>query len=69
VGEKLELHVKDKLIELYFQNQRVVSHVRKHVPSTTTMPEHMPTRHEKHHKWNAGRLMNWGKDLGDDVLI
>jgi hypothetical protein len=29
----------------------------------------MPTKHEKHHKWNAGRLMNWGKDLGDDVLI
>jgi len=69
VGEKLELHAKDKLIELYFQNQCVVKHVRKYYPGTTTVPEHMPTKHEKHHKWNAGRLMNWGKDLGDDVLI
>ncbi len=69
VGEKLELHAKDKLIELYFQNQRVTSHVRKHYSGTTTTPEHMPIKHEKHQKWNAGRLMNWGKDLGDDVLL
>lgn len=69
VGEKLELHAKDKLIELYFHNQRIVSHVRRYHPGTTTRPEHMPVRHEAHHKWNAGRLMNWGKDLGDDVLL
>ncbi|MCP5008727.1 MAG: IS21 family transposase, partial [Aestuariibacter sp.] len=30
--------------------------------------EHMPIRHEKHHQWSAGRLMNWAKDLGDEVL-
>jgi len=29
----------------------------------------MPERHEKHHKWTPGRLMNWAKDIGDDVLI
>lgn len=69
VGERLELHAKDKLIELYFQNKRVASHPRRHRPGMTTTPEHMPTRHEKHHKWNANRLMNWAKDLGDDVLI
>lgn len=69
VGEKLELHAKDHLIELYFHHQRVGSHVRKHRPGTTTVAEHMPVRHEKHHQWSAGRLMNWAKDLGDDVLI
>jgi transposase len=69
VGEKLELHAKDKLIELYFHNKRTVSHVRKHYPGTTTVPEHMPIKHEKHHKWTAARLMNWAKDIGDDVLV
>lgn len=69
VGERLELHAKDKLIELYFQNKRIASHPRKYQPGMTTCPEHMPKRHEKHHKWNANRLMNWAKDLGDDVLI
>lgn len=69
VGEKLELHAKDHLIELYFHHQRVGSHVRKHRPGTTTVAEHMPVRHEKHHQWSDGRLMNWAKDLGDEVLI
>lgn len=69
VGEKLELHAKDQLIELYFHRQRVCSHARKYVPGTTTVVEHMPIRHQKHHQWSAGRLMNWAKDLGDEVLI
>lgn len=68
VGEKLELHAKDNLIELYFHNQRVTSHVRKYTTGMTTIPEHMPTKHEKHHQWTPGRLMNWAKDLGDEVL-
>jgi len=69
VGEKLELHAKEQLIELFFHNQRVISHVRKYYPGTTTVPEHMPTRHQKHHQWSAGRLMNWAKDMGDEVLL
>jgi len=69
VGEKLELHAKDKLIDIYFHRQRITSHVRKYRPGMTTVPAHMPVKHEKHHQWTAGRLMNWAKDLGDDVLV
>jgi len=69
VGEKLELHAKEYLIELYFHNQRITSHVRKYHPGMTTVPEHMPVKHEKHHQWTPGRLMNWAKDIGDEVLI
>ncbi len=69
VGEKLELHAKEHLLVLYFHNKPVTSHVRKHHPGTTTVSEHMPIRHEKHHQWTAGRLMNWAKDLGDEVLL
>ena len=68
VGEKLELHAKERLMELFFQGKRVTSHVRQYRPGTTTVAEHMPVRHEKHHQWSAGRLMNWAKDLGDEVL-
>ncbi len=68
VGEKLELHAGAQLIELYFQHRRITSHVRQYRPGTTTVPEHMPLRHAKHHRWNAGRLMNWAQDIGDDVL-
>ncbi len=69
VGEKLELHAKDQLIEIYFRNQRVTSHVRQYHPGTTTVTEHMPTQHQKYHQWSAGRLMNWAKDIGDEVLL
>jgi len=69
VGEKLEVHAKDKLIEIVFQNKRITSHVRKYRHGMTTIPSHMPTQHEKHHQWSSGRLMNWAKDLGDEVLI
>jgi len=69
VGEKLELHANDNLVELYFHNKRITSHVRKYSPGMTTLPEHMPAKHEKHHQWTAARLMNWAKDLGDEVLI
>jgi transposase len=69
VGEKLELHAKNNLIELYFHNKRITSHLRKYNHGTTTLAEHMPTSHEKHQKWTSGRLMNWAKDIGDEVLI
>ncbi len=69
VGEKLELHAKDQLIELYFHAKRIASHARQYRPGTTTVAAHMPLRHEKHHRWSQGRLMNWAKDLGDEVLF
>lgn len=69
VGEKLEIHAKNSLIELYFLNTRMTSHVRKYTQGMTTIAEHMPLRHAKHQQWTPGRLMNWAKDLGDDVLI
>lgn len=69
VGEKIEMHAKDKLIECFFHNKRVTSHARKYYPGTTTLPEHMPVRHEKHHKWTPAGLMNWAKAIGNEVLI
>ena len=29
----------------------------------------MPHAHRKHHDWSPGRLLNWAKDLGPNVLI
>ncbi len=69
VGEKIELHAKEFLIEFYFHNKRITSHARKYHSGMTTEPEHMPVKHEKHHKWTPGRLMNWAKDIGDEVLL
>jgi len=68
VGEKIELHATTQTIELYFYHNRVASHARKYRPGMTTTPAHMPHKHAKHQRWTPGRLMNWAKDIGPDVL-
>jgi len=69
VGEKLELHAKEFLIAMYFHNRCICQHARQYQPGMSTIPKHMPERHEKHHKWSPERLMNWAKDIGDEVLL
>lgn len=68
VGEKIALHATTNTIELYFQNRRVASHVRAYTYGFTTIAEHMPVQHQQHHKVSQGSLMNWAKDIGDEVL-
>ena len=68
VGETLELHASDTLITLYFHQQSVATHARKHRPGMTTEPAHMPKRHQKHQQWTPGRLKNWARDIGPAVL-
>jgi len=68
VGEKLELHAGDSLMQVYFRQQLVASHPRKHQPGMTTEAGHMPKRHSKHQQWTPGRLKQWAKSIGPDTL-
>ena len=68
VGEKLELHAGETLIEAYFRRQLVASHPRQYTPGFTTNPAHMPTRHRAQQQWTPGRLKRWAKDIGPDAL-
>lgn len=69
VGEAVEIHAGGHLIEVYFHNKCIATHVRKFYPGTTTEPAHMPEKHAKHQQWTPGRLMNWAQALGPEVLI
>lgn len=68
VGEKLELHAGASLVTIYFRRQSVASHARSYKPGITTVAAHMPTRHRKHMQWTPGRLKNWARDIGPEVL-
>ena len=68
VGEHLELHASDTLITLYFRNNRIASHPRKHHPGITTDPAHMPERHSRQQQWAPGRLKQWARDVGPQTL-
>ena len=67
VGEKLELHAGDTLIQIYFKGTQIASHPRKTGYGMTTTPAHMPVKHEKHHKWTPQRLLRWGRSIGVDT--
>jgi transposase len=68
VGEKLEIHAGESLVTIYFRQQIVARHVRSYKPGITTEATHMPTRHRKHMQWTPGRLKNWARDIGPEVL-
>ena len=68
VGEQLELHAGDTLIQLYFRQTLIAAHPRKYRPGVTTTPAHMPERHSKQQRWTPGRLKQWAKDTGPEVL-
>ena len=68
VGEHLQLHASETLVNLFFNGQSIASHPRAHRSGTTTLPAHMPVRHQKHQQWTPGRLKNWAKDIGCEVL-
>ena len=67
VGEKLDLHAGETLVELYFRQQRVATHPRQDRPGFTTNPAHMPTRHRAQHQWSPERLMRWAREMGPAV--
>jgi transposase len=69
VGESVEIHAGEQLLEVYCQHQRIATHVRKFFPGTTTEPTHMPEKHAHHLQWTPGRLMNWAQTLGPEVLL
>ena len=69
VGEHIEVHASSALIRLYFHGKPVASHARRQGYGMSTVANHMPTRHQKHQQWDAGRLMNWAKGLGEQVLV
>jgi hypothetical protein len=68
VGERIDLHAKFNMIELYFRGNLVANHARQYRYGTTTTPAHMPKEHEVYHKWDKAKLINWAKNVGPESL-
>lgn len=67
VGEKLELHASNTLVELYFRQRCIATHARRDGHGFTTDPAHMPERHRAQQHWSPERLQRWARQLGPDV--
>jgi len=68
VGERVEVHASDHLIQVTFRQRQIATHPRRYYAGITTEAGHMPTRHRKQQQWTPGRLKNWAKDIGPDTL-
>ena len=64
-GERVDLRVSARTVEIFHQQQRVASHLREENQGRyTTLTEHMPKAHQRHREWTPGRLLNWALSIG-----
>ncbi|KAF1024197.1 MAG: hypothetical protein GAK37_03179 [Pseudomonas sp.] len=68
VGKQVEVHVFERLVEVYKGQQQIAAHPRRELPGASTVAEHMPERHHHHHTWTPERLKSWAADVGLDAL-
>jgi len=65
VGERVDVRVSARTIEVFARGRRVASHPRSSaVGRHTTEPAHMPESHRRHLEWTPGRLVAWGEQTG-----
>jgi len=55
----------ESTLEIFYQGQRVASHLRSTVPGRyTTQTEHMPPAHQHAQDWSPERLTRWAQTIG-----
>ncbi len=64
-GQKVDVRLTVRMVEVLHKNKRVTSHVRddrrgKH----STKAEHMPGAHREHLEWSPSRIIRWAGDIG-----
>ncbi|MDD3655084.1 MAG: IS21 family transposase [Desulfotomaculaceae bacterium] len=64
VNKVVELRHTAAILEVYYQGQRVASHLRRHQPGQTTIPEHLSPAHRWMLEWTPAKLKQWSSDLG-----
>jgi len=67
---KKDLHVRhnSKVVEIFYKNERIASHVKSHVANGyTTNPLHMPKNHQSHVEWTPERIKAWAGTIGPET--
>ena len=64
VGQRLEARLTATGVEVFHKGQRVAVHPRRGAERHSTLSEHMPESHRRHHQWSPGRFLNWARDIG-----
>jgi len=64
VGQRVDLRITDKVIEVLCRAKRVASHQRDSAIRFHTVHEHMPSSHRRHAQWTPARFIDWAGQIG-----
>ncbi|HZJ82729.1 MAG TPA: IS21 family transposase [Clostridia bacterium] len=70
IGHTVDIRYTSKTIEVFFQNNRIASHVRMYgICDPQILPEHMPDNHRKYLAWNKETFLDWAETVGPSTSI
>lgn len=67
IGEKVDIRLTAKTVEVFFHGSRSASHVRKPNPEREAIinPDHMTPEHRKYLSYNAEEFTAWARETGE----
>ncbi len=69
IGHTVDIRYTSKTIEVFFQNNRIASHVRRHgACDPQVLAEHMPENHQRYLAWNKETFLEWAHGVGQATL-
>jgi transposase len=67
VGEKVEVRLSARSVEVLHNGRRVASHPRAFRPGFSTDRAHMPESHRRHAEWTPSRIVSWAEKTGPET--
>lgn len=65
IGKKVDIRAAGNTIEVFYQNRRIASHMRKaYADEPIYVPEHMPEKHRRYMEYNAESFLEWSQIIG-----
>lgn len=70
VGHRVALKVTPHRVEVFYEQQRIVTHQRRRTPYRhTTLPEHMPPEHWAYKSLSREKFLAWATRIGEQTLV
>ena len=68
IGKSVEYHLNENSISLFYDGQRIAIHKRSRIKGgATTITDHMPHAHKRHHEWTPNQFAQWGQSVGSST--
>ncbi|MCR5604046.1 MAG: IS21 family transposase [Lachnospiraceae bacterium] len=70
IGKEVDIRATDKVIEVFYHQSRVASHVRvAYSPDPVYILEHMPMNHRKYMQYGTEHYLEWAESIGSSTLV